>query len=272
MSMETRIVFSGIGEIPLSTPLSLSGQRLDFIDFIYSQQSLATAPERTAMPFASAALTVQGGAATAFAQGQSSLGVQGAGTTICQVNSSDLSVVDIADLSVGNTFLVNYVSPVSWNFQIAPSFSATSLGRETANLALRAESLFTSAYLVDFEDGFENTFTRRLIQFVAINGVPAVEEIARLLFASRIHSETAAHTLLCLARIEDRTTYYARSVVLQRGLSSSSADVRDAASVGIASMNDPNAIPSLERAAARETIQDLKLDMEKVISELKRAT
>jgi len=264
MSTEARIIVTGGNDVSAWIPLTLSGEpRLTLPGVTQRGQNAITMGGGTSIEFTSGwtSLPLQvGGVSPEFAQHVS---LAPANTCGPQTFSTNLSAT--------TTFLVDTPNVVSWAVQTAVSNAATSSGRErVTNVELRVSSLFDTADLVEFEDGFENEFTHRVKQLVKTNGVSAVAEIAAVLFRSQIHSELVAQILLCLGRIEDDATYYARSAVLQCGLSSLSADVRDAAAVGIASMSDLNAIPSLERAVAREIIKDLKVDMQKALLELKR--
>jgi hypothetical protein len=130
------------------------------------------------------------------------------------------------------------------------------------------EALLNLGTLLDFEDGLENEFTIQLDSLVKKYGSVAMEELAKTLFLPGVHLDVVTQTLLCLGRIEDETSYLARSWVLQRGLFSSSAKVRDAAAVGISSLADALAKDSLEVAIRKEPVRSLKADMQRVLSYL----
>jgi hypothetical protein len=124
---------------------------------------------------------------------------------------------------------------------------------------------------VEFEDGFENKFTLRVMDLVKKYGNVAVEELARKLFRPELRPHIAAQTLLCLGRMDDRASYSMRSWVIRQGLRSSSAKVRDAAAVAIDSMYDISAQADLAKAIEREPVPTLKEDMQSVLESL-RAT
>jgi len=133
------------------------------------------------------------------------------------------------------------------------------------------ERVFALADLVEFEDGIENEFTKQLQSLVKEWGGPAVVKLAPMIFRPTIRTEIAAQTLLCLGRIDDKDTVSARSRILRRGLLSSSAKVRDAATVGIASMGDRGATADLVAAVERESIPSLRDDMRAVLEYLQTA-
>ncbi len=122
---------------------------------------------------------------------------------------------------------------------------------------------------VDFEDGIENEFTKKLRGLVREYGGVALETLARTLFLPEIRTGIVVQSLLCLGRTDDAPSYPGRSWVLQRGLLSTSAKVRDAATVGICSLADVRAIGSLEAAASKESVRSLKEDMREVLSYLR---
>jgi hypothetical protein len=151
------------------------------------------------------------------------------------------------------------------------ALSSTALRETSQGLESSILELLELAELVEFEDGMENTFTRKVAALVAKNSSVAVEMLGTTILGPGVGSEIAAQTLLCLGRIEEDASYLARSWVLQRALFSPSAEVRDAATVGLSSLNDAHAAVSLTRAIEMERIRDLKIDMERVLSYLRSA-
>ncbi len=126
-----------------------------------------------------------------------------------------------------------------------------------------------SADLVEFEDGLENGFTNQLFDALRKYGNTAVEELATVIFLPGINVDAAAQALMFLGRVNHESSYLARSWVLQRGLFSSLDRIRDAAVVGIASLNDPRARESLSKAIERERSSYLREDMGRVLSFLR---
>lgn len=130
---------------------------------------------------------------------------------------------------------------------------------------------FESAKFVEFEDGKENEFTLDIMRLVKQYGPTAVERISRALKTSSNSNETFAQTLLCFGRMDDPTTQVARGRAVRWGLKSSSAIVRDAATIAIESMFDRDAQAELRSAIKRETVPSLKQDMESALEYLETA-
>jgi hypothetical protein len=135
-------------------------------------------------------------------------------------------------------------------------------------LASAIERAFSIASRVEFEDGIENGFSMQLISLVKEWGVLAVDKITSKLLQRGVRSDIVAQTLLCFGRIEDVATRSARSRVVRQGLLSSSAKVRDAATVAIGSMLDVGAKADISAAIRRESVPSLKEDMQEVLSYL----
>lgn len=130
------------------------------------------------------------------------------------------------------------------------------------------DAAFKEAIEQDFEDGMESEFSRRLYSLLRNYGTFAVQEIAHMVTRGRVNSEVASEALRWLGRIDDPVTHSSRLWMLGKSLSSTSAQVRDGAALGLASMDDPNAIPSVRRAIERETCVELCKDMNQVLEDL----
>lgn len=135
-------------------------------------------------------------------------------------------------------------------------------------LAPAVREVLHLANAVEFEDGMENEFTLRIMSLVREKGAKIVKEILRQFSSDGISSEIFGQTLLCFGRIEDPSTYTARSNAARTGLRSPSAIVRDAAVVTIESLQDLGARAELRAAIAREQVPSLKEDMELVLAYL----
>lgn len=140
----------------------------------------------------------------------------------------------------------------------------------TGELDSLLNQAFDSARFVEFENGKENEFTIEIIKLVKKHGATAVEKIGRALTGRSVPYETVAQTLLCLGGIDDLATGLARSRVVRHGLKSSSAIVRDAATIAIDSMSDKGAKAELRSAIGQETVPSLKQDMQAVLEYLEK--
>jgi hypothetical protein len=128
--------------------------------------------------------------------------------------------------------------------------------------------LFSAAKDEVFEDGMENNFSRAIQSFVEVYSHSAMEAIIRSLVSERINSEVASELMRIIGRIEQETTYRDRLWLLERGLYSKSARIRDGSIIGLASLDDPIAIDPIRSAIDRESVSELRHDMEQVLSQL----
>ncbi len=129
--------------------------------------------------------------------------------------------------------------------------------------------LFAEAEWEVFEDGMENTFSSSLVKLISHYSERAVEVLSRLIFDAETNPEVSAQALRWVGRVNSSQTRRSRRHLLERGLYSSLAQVRDGAVLGLASMNDPEAMSSLETAIERERISELREDMMKVLTRLR---
>ena len=137
-----------------------------------------------------------------------------------------------------------------------------------AQLDETARALFESAVDEEFEDGMQSEFASRLQQFVENCGESAVEVVCSFVRKRFPNDEVVAEALGCLSRIKDCSTYGWRFYALTVGLKSLSVFLRDAATVGLARLRDPLALPYLQDALRAEPAPLLRKYMHRVISRL----
>lgn len=130
------------------------------------------------------------------------------------------------------------------------------------------DTLFEAAKDEYFEDGMESRFSNHLLSLVRKYGNWAMQEIAYLIIYERANPEVSSEALRWLGGMGHPATHAYRLWLLERSLSCSSARVRDAAALGLASMGEPHAIPFLEQAIAREKCIELRENLEQVLQEL----
>lgn len=151
-----------------------------------------------------------------------------------------------------------------------PSETLASISKKESRIDLYGEvkQLFELAIDEEFEDGFESQFSRSLVAFIEKYGRKAIEALTPIFINEKINPEIIAEALRWIGRIEHIPTYKDRQQLLERCLFCSSPYIRDGAALGIASMNDPCAIPSLKLAIAKERIAELCEDMKQVLFQL----
>ena len=128
--------------------------------------------------------------------------------------------------------------------------------------------LFESAEDQNFEDGMESDFSRELVTLIRKYGDLAMSEVSYLITYDRVDREIASEALRWLGRIDDPSSYDSRLWVLEQSLSSKSPLVRDGAALGLASLRDANAVQYLRRAVERESIAELRCDLEEILEGL----
>lgn len=128
--------------------------------------------------------------------------------------------------------------------------------------------LFAAGTEEVFEDGMESEFSKALRVLVRVYGEVALEVLARHIIGGGSNEEVGAEALRWLGHMQHPPTYYPRLWLLERSLFCESARVRDGALLGLASLNDPVAIPYLKKAIVREKVEELREDMEQVLDQL----
>lgn len=150
--------------------------------------------------------------------------------------------------------------------------SSTAELRHPKGLDEQIEMLFKSAEDEIFEDGVESEFSRQLACLVREAGNAAVEVMAYLVVYEKVNAETAAEALRWLGRITHSPSYRYRQWLLERSLRSSSSRVRDAAALGLVSLDDPHAIRYLRIAIEHEKCSELRNDLRQALEQLKSTT
>ena len=127
---------------------------------------------------------------------------------------------------------------------------------------------FAAAELEEFEHGMESAFSRELERWIGESGPAAVEVFTHLITRELVSTAVAAEALKTLGSFDDSGTYDYRRWLLERSLRCSQAIVRDAAGLGLASLDDPHAVPFLQSAVECEDNPDLREDLLQVLSQL----
>ena len=136
------------------------------------------------------------------------------------------------------------------------------------SLEERVQALLNSGSLEEFEYGMENDFTRRIDTMVRSFGENFIRLLASFFLCRDINVEVASEALRCLGRIEDLSSYPMRIWFLCRCLFSQDSLLRDAAALGLASMDDPQALPYLRKAIENETEPALRDNLIQVLEQL----
>lgn len=118
------------------------------------------------------------------------------------------------------------------------------------------------------EEGTETSFSRSVVATIDEHGREAIEILKQMLEDEVVHPETAAEALRWLGRMHDPRTYHERRRLLQDSLFSSHPWIRDGAVLGLASLDDPEAVPAIKSAIEAEKVELLRRAMAQVLEQL----
>ena len=119
-----------------------------------------------------------------------------------------------------------------------------------------------------FHDGMDSEFSCRLRDAIARHGNAAIEALEPFLHDPRSNTEASEEALRVLGDIGDARTHVARLALLLRALESPDARIRDAASIGLAALDDPAAIDGLRCAIEAERSAWLRTNLDLVLNQL----
>jgi len=187
--------------------------------------------------------------------------------TDSNVATSDLLIESLFKKALPVTQYQN-IDARTVNYNEASIESSTTESVSANLLSAQANSIFINAKEEVFEDGMESNFSRNLSKFIVSFGHSAMETIIPIVLSERANTEVVSEAFRVLGRLVHATTYRERLWLLERGLYSASARVRDGSLLGLEILNDSLAIPPLKAAINRERIPELRQDMEQVVSQL----
>ena len=135
----------------------------------------------------------------------------------------------------------------------------------------KIENIFYTANSQEFEDGMDNEFVKFLFAAVRQYENSAIFEIHNLTLKKQVNPIVAGEALRWLGDVDHEPTYGCRRWLLEKAVSeASSALVRDGANVGLAFMDDPHAIPYLQRALLSEKNALLQKMVAKTLKQLEK--
>ena len=119
-----------------------------------------------------------------------------------------------------------------------------------------------------FLDGMDSSLSVAIDSAVRVYADSALRAVDSLLSSGKPNVETSEEILRVLGSIEDARTHQGRLTILVAYLQSVDPRIRDAAMLGLASLDDPTAIGPLRRAVSNETSSQLKRNLEAVLEQL----
>lgn len=126
--------------------------------------------------------------------------------------------------------------------------------------------IFENSYDETFEDGMDSVFYDQLKCIILTYGNHAIHALERVMYVNR--GEVTEEALIHLGQIQDVYTHHRRLDLLKHKLKSSNSRIRDAALIGIASMNDSASIPNLCVALTQENDQQMQQNIKTVLQQL----
>ena len=139
------------------------------------------------------------------------------------------------------------------------------------NLQLEEDisSLFREGKRERFESGYESNFARQIRYMIDSHSEQAINIIASLILAETANPDVADEALRWIGNMRKPDTHLARRRLLELCLlQSDNLFVRDGAGLGLASMDDPDALPAVKAAIENEHNLELKGDLQQVYDQL----
>ncbi len=146
--------------------------------------------------------------------------------------------------------------------------TSTALSLKDPTVRDELAELFNRAMDEAFEDDTESAFARGLRSIILTHGESAMDALKKIVLSRSVNEGVAAESFEVLGRMNDSMTLISRLWILESGLFSSSARIRDAAGLSLASLDDPHAIPYVQKAIDEEQCDELRKDLEQVLEQL----
>ena len=136
------------------------------------------------------------------------------------------------------------------------------------NIINKLKETVHSASVEVFADGMESTLSQEVSMLIETYGDLTISAIEHILALYYDRVEIVGEVLRQLGYIEDSQTHRSRLTALVAHLESSDPRVRDAASLGLAALDDPASIDAVKDAISRETTMQLRINLELVLNQL----
>lgn len=122
-----------------------------------------------------------------------------------------------------------------------------------------------------FMDGMDSTLSLRVTSLVIKYDNAAVSALDHLLSADKVNAEISGEILRTLGSLDNGKSYFSRLRLLADQLKSSDPRIRDAASLGLASLDEPMSLPALREAHAVEKSELVQRNIGLVIAQLEQS-
>ena len=204
--------------------------------------------------------------------------VQYPGTAIFWESSTDMSNQVTGSFTyTGNNFdrteYPNQVPilitiPSKFLTEFLPSRTSTSKQPIPELLERALSEIFSCAENEEFEYGYISELSMSLEKFINIYGTNAIEAIQNCLPQKDVNTDILIETLYTLGKSQHEATYEKRLLLLLSALSIPSARIRCGASLALAYMDDPKAIPVLRKKLETEAHDLVKHWFQRTLEQL----
>jgi len=137
-----------------------------------------------------------------------------------------------------------------------------------AELPARFEAMFAAAEEETFADGMDSDFSRNLHAIVRRYGRVAIHAMTIMMRSERLNAEVGGEALRQIGSIVDTQSHHSRLALLMGALESPDPRLRDAASIGMANLDDPTAIECIRRVIGQEASPQLRHNLQLVLDQL----
>lgn len=132
--------------------------------------------------------------------------------------------------------------------------------------------IFASCKNEDFAYGYTSRLAILLEEFIQVYGADAIRAIQQQIPQRHVSVDVVVETLHTLGQLDHEASNQYRLHLLLASLTSPLARLRCAAAFGLAYMDDPRAISSLEKALVEENYNSAKVCFQRVLEQLRATT
>lgn len=129
----------------------------------------------------------------------------------------------------------------------------------------RLARVLTKALAEDFREGLPSEFSTDLRELVLDFGPAVIRELQHFVVANQLTSDIGFEALTALASFNYSSIVPDRQGLIESALFSPAPEIRYGATLALATIREPEIIPALRTAIARENVADVRQAMEKVL-------
>ena len=146
--------------------------------------------------------------------------------------------------------------------------NVTSPLRHTPEVEAEVISCLARVEVEELENGMTLALGTQVATLVEKYGDSAINVLSSVISSGKVVPDVASHVLRWLGRINHPQSIQRRLWILMYSLRSPFSEIRDGAALGLASLGNPLAIPSLRAAIHHERFRALRRSMEAILRQL----